>query len=69
MEARSVPTEPLAVINSTFSINEAIGTTDGGGVACFGNAIVSTFNCVFSDNIAAASNGGVFNLENSSITV
>ena len=62
-------TNDVTMVNSTFSINEAIGTTDGGGVACFGNAIVSTFNCVFSNNIAAASNGGVFNLENSSITV
>ena len=63
-------TNDVTMVNSTFSINEASGTTDGGGVACFGNAIVNTFNCVFSNNhIAAASNGGVFNLGNSSIVI
>ena len=59
----------VTMVNSTFSNNGAIGTTNGGGVACFGNGIVTIVSCVFSDNNAAASNGGVFNLKNSSIVI
>ena len=46
----------------------AIGTTNGGGVTCIGDGIITTVSC-HSDNNAAASNGGVFNLKNSSIVV
>lgn len=58
----------VTMVDSTFSFNNAIGTSDGGGVACFGAAVVETVNCVFDDN-RATSNAGVFNGKNSSIVI
>ena len=58
----------VTMADSTFSFNNAIGSTEGGGVACFGSAIVEAANCVFDDN-NAASNAGVFTGRNSSIVI
>jgi predicted outer membrane repeat protein len=58
----------VTMVDSTFSFNNAIGTTLDGGVACFGSAMVKTVNCVFNDN-KATSNAGVFTGRNSSIVI
>lgn len=58
----------VTMVDSTFSFNNAIGTSDGGGVACFESAIVKTVNCVFDDN-RAISNAGIFTGRNSSIVI
>ncbi len=58
----------VTMVDSTFSFNNAIGTTLDGGVACFGSAGVKIVNCVFDDN-KATSNAGVFTGRNSSIVI
>ena len=41
----------VTLIESTFSFNRATGSANGGGVACFGNAVVKVSNCDFNDNV------------------
>ena len=53
---------------STFTFNEAIGDSTGGGVSFMGNTSLSITNCVLSNNMATT-DGGVLNLYFSSVSI
>ena len=60
----------MTLMGSTFLHNTAVGSTDQGnigGAGCIRNADTSVSSCTFSHNVAT--DGGVFNIEDSTITI
>lgn len=60
----------MTLVGSTFLHNTAVGSTvrgNIGGVGCIRNADISISSCTFSHNVATG--GGVFNIEDSTITI